>query len=353
MNFWLSLGSDGFRVDMAQSLIRGHDEGKRVSEIQRLWRSIRGWMDREYPEAVLISEWSFPQHAIGAGFHVDFMLHFETVAYNSLFRNHCEELITGLPRGNSYFHRAANGDIRLFLDIFLEHYRATRVKGYISIPTGNHDVPPRLAEDRTRAELRCALLFLFTLPGIPFIYYGDEIGMRHAYGLASREGGYERTGVRTPMQWDNGPNAGFSSAEPSQLYLPVETNPGNRTVTAAERDQDSVLHFVRRLVQLRKCFPALGSDGDFQCVYAEGGAYPFVFERSANGECFWVAVNPSGVAHEASWQTNAIGAEELMGEGGVLSFQSGFARVTTAPGGYGLWRIQTPNPSEPAAARDA
>ncbi len=340
MRFWLELGADGFRVDMAQSLIRGHDEVRRLAAIQKLWRGIRGWFDVDYPEAVLISEWSYPIHAVDAGFHIDFMIHFETVAYNSLFRNHRKELISGLPRGESFFDRKGAGDIRLFLDVFMEHYAATRGRGYISVPTCNHDTPPRLAEDRTPAEYRCALLLLLTLPAVPFIYYGDEIGMRHAHGLASKEGGYERTGVRTPMQWDDSRNAGFSSARADELYLPVEADPQDRTVAAAERDPESVLHFVRRLIALRKEHPALGTVGDFRPVFAEQGQYPFIYERTADGERFWIAVNPAGIAVERLVPERAGTFEAMMVEGVTLTEGGGNeTRVSLAAGGYGLWRI--------------
>jgi maltose alpha-D-glucosyltransferase/alpha-amylase len=340
MEFWLQLGADGFRVDMAQSLVRGHDEARRISALQTLWRGIRRWLDRDYPEALLMAEWSYPKHAIAAGFHVDFMIHFETVAYNSLFRNHRPELISALPRGNTYFDRNANGDIRLFADIFLEHYNATRGQGYISVPTGNHDVPPRLAEDRSPDELKCALLFLLMLPGIPFIYYGDEIGMRYIHGLASKEGGYERTGVRTPMQWDATKNAGFSTADPARLYLPVEAAPEDRTVEAAWRDPGSVLHFVRHLITLRKEHGALGADGDFRLIYAEKGGYPFVFERAAGGERFWIAVNPSGTARSADWKNDAASARPLVRGRAALTLDNGTARVELPGGGFGLWKIE-------------
>ena len=71
-------------------------------------------------------------------------------------------------------------------------------------------------------EMTFAFAFLLTMPGCPFIYYGDEIGMRYMDGMPSKEGGYDRTGSRTPMQWDHSANAGFSSAAPANLYLPID-----------------------------------------------------------------------------------------------------------------------------------
>lgn len=340
MAYWLDLGADGFRVDMAQSLIRGHDPELRRKALMELWQGIRAWFDQDYPEAVLVAEWSFPIHAIDAGFHIDFMIHFETVAYNSLFRNHRPEVVSGLERGESFFHSEGRGCIRTFLDIYLEHFHATRDRGYISIPTGNHDVSPRLAEGRTLDELKCAMLFLFTLPGIPFLYYGDEIGLRNAGHLPSKEGGYERTGARTPMQWSNSSNAGFSAADPAMLYLPVEDNPGERTVAAAEADEDSLLHFVRRLIACRSASEALGAEGEFLPLYAEERAAPFVFERSHAGERYWIAVNPTSQPVEAEWPAEVFRSEKLAVSGAELISHGDRAVVRLAGAGYGLWKIE-------------
>ncbi len=85
--------------------------------------------------------------------------------------------------------------------------------------SGNHDVD-RLARHLHGDELKVAFAFILSMPGAPFIYYGDEIGMRYVEGLKSVEGGYNRTGSRSPMQWDDSTNAGFSSAPQVICILP-------------------------------------------------------------------------------------------------------------------------------------
>lgn len=102
-------------------------------------------------------------------------------------------------------------------------------------------------------------------PGRPcrMIYYGDEIGMRYVPGLPEKEGSvlgprYNRAGSRTPMQWDEGPNAGFSTAPSDRLYLPLDPSPDRPTVAAQRADDTSLLHLVRRLVALRTGTPELG-----------------------------------------------------------------------------------------------
>ena len=83
----------------------------------------------------------------------------------------------------------------------------------------------RLAAFLNPSELKVAFAFLLSMPGAPFIYYGDEIGMRYVTGLISKEGGYGRTGSRTPMQWNSSVNAGFSKAKSELLYLPPDSSP--------------------------------------------------------------------------------------------------------------------------------
>ena len=87
----------------------------------------------------------------------------------------------------------------------------------------------RMRDTLTTDEMKLAFTFLLTMPGCPFIYYGDEIGMRYMHGLKSKEGGYERTGSRTPMQWSCATNAGFSAARPDDLYLPIDATASART----------------------------------------------------------------------------------------------------------------------------
>lgn len=302
MEYWLKLGCDGFRVDMAESLIKGNGEAK-LSAMTHFWREIRQWFDEDWPEAVLISEWSKPQEAIGAGFHVDFLIHFGHPAYNSLFRAE-GTLGVEVPGGKSFFSADGEGDITTFTGYYEKAFEQTKQLGYISIPTGNHDICPRLADGRTDAELRVALVFLFTMPGIPAIYQGDEIGMMYVPGLPSKEGGFERTGSRTPMQWDASSEAGFSDAAPERLYLPLDPRSNRPNVQDQENDPNSILNFVRSLVTLRKRFPALGSDGDYRGVHAVSGETVYAYERSLEDERYLVVLNPAGREASCEWQTN-------------------------------------------------
>ena len=131
------------------------------------------------------------------------------------------------------------------------------------------------------------------MPGTPFIYYGDEIGMRTVEGLPSKEGGYQRTGSRTPMQWDSSDNAGFSTAAVDQLYLPIDPDPEHPTAAAQDADPNSLLNIVRSLVLLRRSHIALCASAAFEPVFAQAGKYPLIYRRNWKDEIALVMINPS------------------------------------------------------------
>lgn len=289
IKFWLDMGASGFRVDMAASLVKD-DPGSRAT-IQ-LWREIRTWLDSDYPEAVLISEWGRPERAIKAGFHIDFYLGFAGGGITSLFRKKYG-WGPGSAYGFSFFDQEGMGNIMEFVDEFGHRYNATRRAGYICIFSGNHDTSPRLAKDRTVDDLKVAFTFLLTMPGVPKIYYGDEIGMVGVEGLPSKEGSYWRTEARTPMQWARSANAGFSTAPAEKLYLPVEPDPGSHFVSDQEEDPGSLLNAVRDLARLRRAHPALANNSSYRVIYAKPGRYPFAFLRESQAEKIVVVVNPA------------------------------------------------------------
>ena len=284
IDFWMDLGTDAFRVDMAASLIKGDSDGKAM---QAFWHEIRAHIENKNPEVLLIAEWGLPADAIKAGFHLDFLLHSGPSAYRSLFRYEKGRNTTCDRIGHSYFNKDGKGNINEYLDRFLLDLRETRGKGYIGMITGNHDMQ-RLAYLRGPEELKVCMAFLFTMPGVPFVYYGDEIGMDYIEGLPSKEGGYIRTGARTPMQWNNGKNHGFSVSDTP--YLSTDSREGAPTVEEQEKDEDSLLVFVKKLIALHKETAALHADADFNVLMS---GYPFVYERMADGKKLLIALNPS------------------------------------------------------------
>lgn len=284
IDFWMDLGTDAFRVDMAASLIKGDTDG---SVLKVFWQEIRAHIQTRNPECLLVAEWGMPHEAVNSGFHLDFLLHSGPTAYTSLFRYEKGRNTFTDKVGHSYFAADGRGNINEYLDRLCYDLEGIRGKGYVGMITGNHDIP-RLAYRRTPEELKVALGFLFTMPGVPFVYYGDEIGMDFIEGLPSKEGGYVRTGSRTPMQWNDEKNHGFSSSDTP--YLPTDPRLGAPTVAAQERDPESVLSFVKELIALHRMHPSLWAGAGFEVLFS---GYPFVYTRSEGNEKLLIALNPS------------------------------------------------------------
>ena len=283
LRFWMNMGADGFRADMAGSLVKQDTENKSAI----FWREIRNLMNTEYPNAFTVSEWSHPISAIDGGFHADF-LHW------------CREYSDLLGQGGdaefqrAYFNKAGRGNITAFLKLYMEHLNGTRGRGYICVPIGNHDLSRIASHGRTTQDLKIIFAFELTMPGVPFIYYGDEIGMRQLSGIKTKEGAYGgRAGDRTPMQWSSAANAGFSTAEPEKLYFPVDSSSDAPNVAAQENDPDSLLNCVRKLIQLKHTKRALAAYAEFVPLYAKDNTYPFVYARASGEEVLLVILNPA------------------------------------------------------------
>lgn len=284
MRFWLDKGCDGFRVDMADSLVKG--DGNEKLATMEVWKDIAGAIHAEYPDAALVSEWNIPRQALNAGFDMDFYLDWRGNGYSSLMRDYdvpaygCE-----IGENNSFFRADATRDVSRFLEDYLPQYEGSKDQGLWCFITGNHDTL-RLAPALDDRERRLAFAFLLTMPGAPFIYYGDEIGMRYRW-VPTKEGGYQRTGSRTPMQWEQGKNLGFSTSDAP--YLPVDPAADAPTVAAQEKDPNSFLNHVRELIRLRKEYADLGNYSGFAVYYAKPGCRLFAYRRGN----LLVAVNPS------------------------------------------------------------
>jgi maltose alpha-D-glucosyltransferase/alpha-amylase len=290
IDFWLSRGVAGFRVDMAFSLIKDDRFRGGAAASTQVWRELRAWMDQAHPDAVLIPEGTEPRVLDAPlAFSADFALVIHE-AHGSLFDNHGAGVLPFHAQHEPFFDAAGRGSTRTFLDAWAEVRRADPARPVL-LATADHDFSRLCCGSRTSEQLGAALTFLLTWGSVPCLYYGDEIGMRYLPGMPDVEGavcnpGYNRAGCRTPMQWDDGPNAGFSTADPSRLYLPVDPDPARPTVAAQEADPGSTLHLVRRLTSLRRATPALQGRASIRVVHED---YPFAYVR---GESHLVVVNP-------------------------------------------------------------
>ncbi len=338
--FWYGKGVDGFRVDMANSLVKNDKDKK---EIMNLWREIREWSDKNYPDHVLMAEWGSPKYCLAAGYNIDMDLN-STKAHNRRMyfdRKHQADggsyfsLNGGQPSVKDLYGNAWPEDkidskttaaemIKEYYDYFTDCLESTETMGYFATITGNHDhLRINMGARNTPNQLKVMLTWVLTMP-MPILYYGDEIGMRSLVDLPNVEGanhnGKERSGARTPMQWTSGETAGFSTCSPDKLYLPVctEWSPatsypqyldwkknfeagkvkpiakGEITVESQDKDPESILNWTRELIALRKSSEALWADSKFIPVFNESQPYPMVYLRSNGKETFLIALNPTG-----------------------------------------------------------
>lgn len=309
MRHWLAMGVDGFRVDCAATYVPC-DPGLR--ENARLWRWVRAQLGEEFPDMALIAEWPEAWQALKVGFDGAFMLHNQP-GYHAMFLPG-ERATTA--RG-TFFDPRGEGDATTFIDQYAQWQQRSHGHGHICLPTSNHDTR-RVSTDRDVDTLEQLFAFILTMPSVPFIYYGEEIGLRHLDGLPSKEGAYPRTGCRTPMQWDSSKKAGFSTARRRDFYLPLDPRPDRPSVAAQADDPDSLLSRVRRLIALRKAHRALRGGGGYTVLHARARRSPLVYRRHHGRESLLVALNP--VDAPATVRVEGAGfahARELLGRGGV------------------------------------
>ncbi len=337
--FWLDRGVSGFRVDMAYSLVK---DDPAFAATAALWAEISQWMHTAYPDAILLpeSENRAPLDiGVRGGFDADFLLVIHA-AHSALFNNGGAGTLSWLPdHERCYFDAAGDGaaDLELFLRLWDEHHRSAGADRLVILGSADHDYSRLATGDRTREQLGVAYAFLLTWGSVPAIYYGDEIGMRYLPGLPDKEGSiydpaYNRSGCRSPMQWDDDePNAGFSTAPAGDLYLPQDPAPDRPTVAAQRDDPDSTLNRVRRLLALRRGTPALRTAAA-TAVLTRG--YPLTYLR---GPDHLVVVNPRR-------EPVSVAVAELAGRDAVALEASG-AEVTAgtvrADGfGYGVFQLE-------------
>jgi maltose alpha-D-glucosyltransferase / alpha-amylase len=277
--FWLDLGVDGFRVDAVPYLIeREGTNCENLPETHAYLKELRRMIDLYYPGRVLLCEanqWPEDVRAYfgeGDEFHMGFHFPLMPRLFMGLRQGLVEPIAWALertppiPPGCQWCTFLRNHD-ELTLEMVTIEERDWMWKEYapesrMHLNLGiRRRLAPLLDNDRRKIELAYSLLF--TLPGSPIIYYGDEIGMGDNIWLDDRDG------VRTPMQWDSSPTAGFSTADPSRLFAPVISTPpfDPAQVNVADQlaDPDSLLNKLRRMIQLRKKNPAFGW-GDFRWV---------------------------------------------------------------------------------------
>jgi maltose alpha-D-glucosyltransferase/alpha-amylase len=277
--FWLDLGVDGFRADAVPYLFER--EGticENLPETHAFLKELRSYIDQHYPGRILLCEANqWPEDVreyFGDGdeFHMGFHFPMMPRIFMALRKADVSPLewvmenTPSIPQGTQWCIFLRNHD-ELTLEMVTETERQwmweqfaphKRMRLNLGI---RRRLAPLLDNDLRQVELAYSLLF--SLPGSPIIYYGDEIGMGDDINQP------DRNGVRTPMQWDSSPGAGFSSAAPDKLYAPLVSSAGfdPQSINVSEQRQDpgSLLNKVKQLIRARKDHPVL-STGRFSWI---------------------------------------------------------------------------------------
>ncbi|GAB3407024.1 maltose alpha-D-glucosyltransferase [Schumannella luteola] len=271
---WLDMGVDGLRLDAIPYLYESEGgNGESEPATHEFVKKLRAMIDVDYPGRVLIAEANQWPSEVAEYFgteeepecHMAFDFPVMPRIFYSLRSQSAGELkrvlseTQDVPEGAAWGVFLRNHD-ELTLEMVSEEYRQAMYGWYAYDPRmrSNIGIRRRLAPllDNSRAELELAHALLFSLPGSPFLYYGDEIGMGDNIWLPDRDSS------RTPMQWTPDRNAGFSTADPGKLYLPVVQslvyNYSLVNVESQLAQSRSLLHWVRNVIHVRKNHPTFG-----------------------------------------------------------------------------------------------
>jgi maltose alpha-D-glucosyltransferase/alpha-amylase len=305
LDFWLKQGVDGFRMDAVPYLYeREGTSCENLPETHEFMKKVRSHVDQKYAGRMLLAEANqWPEDAaayFGTGdeFHMAFHFPLMPRLYMALqmedrfpIRDILEQT-PAIPDKAQWAIFLRNHD-ELTLEMVTDEERDYMVRVYAQDPKMRLNLgirrrlAPLLGNNRRRIELMNALLF--SLPGTPIIYYGDEIAMGDNIHLGDRDG------VRTPMQWSSDRNAGFSKANPQALYLPVNISPEYHfeviNVEVQQENLHSMLWWMKRIIKLRKRFKAF-SRGTLVFLNPENH-HLLAFIRSHQEENLLVVVNLS------------------------------------------------------------
>jgi maltose alpha-D-glucosyltransferase / alpha-amylase len=317
VDFWLELGADGLRLDAVPYLYeREGTSCENLPETHEFLKGLRKHIDERFQRRMLLAEANqWPEDAaayFGNGDECNMNFHFPLMP--RLFMSvHMEDRFPiidildqtpAIPENSQWAMFLRNHD-ELTLEMVTDEdrdymYRVYAQDAQARINLGiRRRLAPLLGNNRRRIELMNGLLF--SLPGAPIIYYGDEIGMGDNIYLG------DRNGVRTPMQWSGDRNAGFSRANPQRLYLPVITDPEYHyetvNVEAQSGNPNSLLWWMKRLIALRKKHKAFGR-GSIEFLYPENRKV-LAFVRKYEDETILVIANLSRFTQYAELDMSA------------------------------------------------
>lgn len=311
VRFWLDVGLDGFRLDAVPYLFqRDGTDGENLPETHAYLKRIRAEVEKNYPNRVLLAEANQTPEEVVAYFgdgdecHMCFNFPLMPRMFVSVRRENRQPLVDvvkqtpELPEGCQWGTFLRNHD-ELTLEKVSEEERDFMLSSYAIDPRSKRHMgicrrlAPLIDNDYSLSQLLHAMLF--SLPGSPIIYYGDEISLGDNIYLGDRDA------VRIPMQWTPDRNGGFSKADPQQLYLQPLMDPvygfQRLNVESQLRDPSSFLHWVRRMLEVRRAYPLFGTGG-FELVEAANEAV-FAYLRIQGSKAVLCVNNLSRLAQPA------------------------------------------------------
>jgi maltose alpha-D-glucosyltransferase/alpha-amylase len=305
LDFWCAMGVDGFRLDAVPYLYEREDtNGENLPETHAFLKKLRRHIDDHYPGTLLLAEANmWPEDSasyFGDGDECHMNYHFPVMprmfmALQTEDRYPITDIFDQTPSipANCQWAIFLRNHDELTLEMVTDEERDYMYKVYVKDPKARinlgirHRLAPLMGNNRKKIELLNYLLF--SLPGTPVLYYGDEIGMGDNFYLGDRDG------VRTPMQWSSDRNAGFSEANPQKLYLPVILDPEYHyeavNVEIQSWNTSSLLWWMKRLINKRKQYKAL-SRGDMKFISSENPKI-LAFTRTYEEQTVLVVVNLS------------------------------------------------------------
>ena len=328
LRFWLDLGLDGFRLDAVPYLFeREGTNCENLPETHAFLQRVRSEIDKDYDNIVLLAEANqWPSDVVqyfGDNDECHMCFHFPLMprmfmSARRQVRYPMVEILQQTPHipPNCQWGIFLRNHDELTLEMVTDEERDYMYKEYARDPRMklNLGIRRRLAPllENSRDEIELFHAMLFSLPGAPIIYYGDEIRMGDNIYLGDRDG------VRTPMQWTGDRNAGFSRGDFAQLYLPVLMDPvyGYQAVNveAEMRDQHSFLQWFRLLLAVRQQHPVFGL-GDFEALHPDNPAI-FAYTRRYGDDIVLCVNNLSARAQAAELDLSVYSGRypvEMMG----------------------------------------
>jgi maltose alpha-D-glucosyltransferase/alpha-amylase len=355
VDFWLDFGVDGFRADAVPYLYeREGTNCENLPETHAFLKKLRAHVERRHPTALLLAEANqWPEDVVeyfgdGDEFHMGYHFPIMPRLFMALRQEDRKPIVEILERtpdipANCQWGMFLRNHDELTLEmvtdeerdyLYNEYAKDRRMRLNVGI---RRRLAPLLDNSRRRIELLHALLF--SMPGSPFIYYGDEIGMGDNIYLGDRDG------VRTPMQWSPDRNAGFSKADFEKLYFPAINNPvygfQSVNVESQTRYDTSLLNWMRQMILLRKQYHVFGR-GTMRFVKPENRKI-FAFVREYDGETVLCVFNLSQFAQPVELDLSEFEGRapvEMLGKTRFPVITTNPYQLALSPWGFYWFRVE-------------